>query len=184
MTENFALKLNLGCLQVAGFKRDHPHQLHYIWCIIKSGDCIAFVWFPDLVDVLRNVYYENTATSLGMIARSLCSWLDDCLPVILFFRKSRYSNSLLEIRTEFNQSGTIILEVFWQDQVEKLTFFPLIVSSIDNRLSQSCVDVVIADIDPLLERETWSPDVLVFPEDFIFPPGVFLSSGSKMWLSM
>ena len=39
-----------------------------------------------------------------------------------------------------------ILDIFWQDQVEKL-FFPLLtVSSTDNQLYQSCVDVV-ADIE-------------------------------------
>ena len=36
----------------------------------------------------------------------------------------------------------------------KTYLFLLTVSSVDNRLFQSCVDV-IADTDPLLERETW-----------------------------
>ena len=44
--------------------------------------------------------------------------------------------------------------LFWQDQE-----FSLIVSLIDNRHSQSCVEV----IDSLLEQETWSPDVDVLP---------------------
>ncbi len=41
---------------------------------------------------------------------------------------------------------------FWEDPVEKKKN-SLTVSSIGNRLHQSCVDV-IADIDPLLEQET------------------------------
>ncbi len=49
----------------------------------------------------------------------------------------------------------------------KTYVFSLTISSI-----QSCVNVV-ADIDPLLERETWLPDVLVFPEVLTFPPWVF-----------
>ncbi len=52
-----------------------------------------------------------------------------------------------------------ILEVLWPDQGEKLTFFSLTVSSIDNRLYRSSVE---ADIGPLLERGTWIPDSLVF----------------------
>ncbi len=62
--------------------------------------------------------------------------------------------------------------------MEKLNVF-FNVLSIDNRLYRSCVDVV-ADIDPLLERKTWLPDVLVFPKVLTFPPVVFLSRGSKM----
>ncbi len=67
---------------------------------------------------------------------------------------------------------------FLASQMEKLRFFSLTVSSIDNQLYRSCVDV--ADIDPLLEQETWLSDVLVFLEVLTFPPGVFLSSGSKI----
>ena len=64
-------------------------------------------------------------------------------------------------------------------------------SSIDNRFYRSCIDL-IADIDPLLEWETWLPNVLVFPEVFNFPLGffpfficlfacLFLSRGSKFF---
>ncbi len=74
------------------------------------------------------------------------------------------------------------LEVFWQDQVEKLNVFRLEFRRLTTDFYRSCVDVV-ADIDPFLERE-----LNLVTECFgvsgssslPLPPGVFLGSGSKM----
>ena len=64
-----------------------------------------------------------------------------------------------------------------QDQVEELRLL------VGNQPHQSRIDSV-ADTNPPLEQETWTPAVAVPPEVPTPPPGASPTSGSKIWLGM